>query len=141
MATPSPLADPHATVDVRRAPAARERAPVSRRRLWSAILAGPAAYLLNHEALYLLSAWTCPNGHRWLMHATALLFALVSLGGAWVGWRNWQIAGREPPTAEGGPLPRSRFMGLIGVAFGLFFFVVVVALWIPVAVVGPCEWW
>ena len=139
--TSSPIADPNATVDVRDEPGPRESEPLPRRHLWGAVLAGPLAFLLNHESLYLLSAWTCPHGHRWLMHATALLFTLVSLGAALLGWGNWQAVGRELPTTEGGPIPRTRMMGLLGAAFGAFFALVIVAQWIAVALVGPCEWY
>lgn len=115
----------------------RVRAPVSARALWAAALAGPVAFLVNHQLLYLLVDWTCLGGHRWVMHLTALFFAAVAAAGGLLARRNWARAGREWPTTEGGPEWRSRFLAAFGLLMSAGFFFIL-AQWFPLWVLDSC---
>lgn len=117
-------------------PAARE--PVSAMALWAAILAGPLAIAAMQESLYILTGWSCMHGTKWPMHLTAILFAFVPVGAALLAMRNWRAAGLQWPGTDGGALPRARFMAAVGFFSGIAFFIVAIALWLPVLGHLPC---
>lgn len=129
---------------VRHEPEPREHAPVSRTVLWAAILAGPVAWVANHMLLYVISSWSCATGQEWALHLTAALCTLGCAAGFWIGWQAWQRAGEALGHGEGRAeevsAPRTRFMGAVGMAASVLFFLVILSQWLPVLVLGPCEW-
>ena len=107
--------------------------------LWFGLLAGPVAFLVNLQVMFMLVPWACAGRWRLGLWLFPLLMVALSLAGAFVGWTNWRRVGREWPGEEGGPQPRSRFMATLGVLVGVFMALVVVAHWLATIFLSPCQ--
>ena len=119
----------------------RERAEMAQtyttRALWFAMLAGPAAGMLMVWINYPTVDRACVGGNRLWLHALSLLFLLIA-GSAWfTSWRYYQRVGDFPLT-EGGVMPRSRFMSLVGLFTSSLAIVEIIMQWIPIFVIGSC---
>ena len=57
------------------------------RLLWFAVLASPAAVALNQLTGYMLVKWACASGHKNVLTAISVAALLLTIAGAWVGWR------------------------------------------------------
>jgi hypothetical protein len=107
--------------------------------LWFGMLAGPVAFLVNLQVMYMLVPWACRGGWRaGLWTFPAFMVGLSALGAA-VAWRNWRRTGREWPGDEGGAQPRSRFMAALGVLVSATMLLVVVAHWLAAFLISPCQ--
>jgi hypothetical protein len=111
---------------------------VSTRGLWTGILIGPLAAMFNLGLNYVIADTTCTPGARALMHVVALGCLALTGGGFVLSWELWRSTGGGWPSD--GPEPeRSRFMGLWGTLANLLFLFVVIAQWIPVLLLQPCQ--
>jgi hypothetical protein len=123
--------------------------PVSHERwrlaaLWAGLLTGPIVWLALLELNYVLAYVACETRSTWFMHF-AIGAAVVLVAGA--GYAAWgasygQILADETPTL---PLSdetrgqRSRWMSLAGVAFSLWFIIVILAMEVPLVVLRECQ--
>jgi hypothetical protein len=106
---------------------------------WAGILAGPFAFLSNLQINYMLVDLVCLEGSQIVLHAVALTCLLMTVIGAWLSWRLWHATGPDFPNDLGGSLARSRFLAFWGILSNSFFFFVVLAQWIPIFVLSPCQ--
>jgi hypothetical protein len=123
--------------------------PVSHERwrlaaLWAGLLTGPIVWLALLEANYVLAYVACETRSTWFMHlavAVALLLVGAAGYGAWSASFGNLLAAetRTPPLSDDTRLQRSRWMSLAGVAFSLWFLLVIVALEVPLVVLRECQ--
>ena len=112
--------------------------------LWTGVLAGPTIWLTLLEVNYVLSYVACETRETWFLHlATLVALVLVAGAGIW-GWS----AGRGPRELPEPPTPpvsyetsdtRARWMGHASVIFSAWFILVILAMEIPVIVLGTCQ--
>ena len=107
--------------------------------LWMGVLLAPLATLSLLETNYALVPWACAAGREWPMHAVALFVLIFNLAGTALSYRNWKGLGSSWKDEGGAATDRSRFMAALGILIGLLMSLVVLALWIPVFVYGPCQ--
>ena len=124
---------------VRPESAPREGRPVSVGALWAGVLTPPLAALVLLEVAYLLVPYGCRTGREWPLHVSALAAVLIAAAGSALAWRNWEAVGRTWPDTEGGATPRSRYLAAFGVLSGLLFALVIVAEWVPMLILEPCQ--
>jgi hypothetical protein len=117
---------------------ARERAPVSRLASWTAALAGPVAFAVNHEVMYLLVPAGCRAGSETPVHLSAGLAALAVLAGMALARRNLRVAAACGSDSAAGGDPRTRFLAILGLGSGVLFLVVILSQWMPTLFLGPC---
>lgn len=113
-------------------------APVSQPLQWFALLGGPLAWTARLLLSYPLVPVICEHGGEILLHVIALVAALISLTAAIVGWHSWREAQRDEESPEWVE-QRTGFMGLAGTFTSGFFFLVILAEWLPVFLQHPCE--
>lgn len=106
--------------------------------LWFAVLAGPAAWMLGLNAEYSLVRVACAKNSMLYLHAVSLATLLLALAGGWVAWREWRRTGREWSDERGGTIPRSRFMGALGLLASALFTLTILAQWIASFFLNPC---
>ena len=116
-----------------------EQAPANALALWTGILAGPVAWLLQFQIKYALVPWACASGHVFVLHLVTFGGLAIAAAGGFVAWREWQRSGREWPKTTGGPQMRSRFMAVLGLLISVLFFIVILAQGIPIFVLNPCQ--
>jgi hypothetical protein len=107
--------------------------------LWFGILIGPLALLTQQQLGFMIVPWACATGlppYLWLVSLIALL---ITLGGAFVSWREWKVAGELWPDEGGSPVARSRFMAAGGLIMSLMFAMAIVAQAIPTFILSPCS--
>jgi hypothetical protein len=130
--------------------------------LWFGVLAAPLAFLLDLAANFALVERVCAMGGDGLLWGTTAAAALLAAAGGAQAWRSFRAIGEDPaPRGEGvehsdpqstghtlaselrtdapGPVGRSRFMALAGIAVSAYFLVIVLASLIPAFVLSPCD--
>jgi len=119
----------------------RQRRQVERTRssldLWFGMVGGPMAGMLMVWINYPLVDRACVSGNRLWLHGTTLLFLLIAIAAGLSSWRFYQSLGDFPLT-EGGVMPRSRFMALVGMFTASLAIIEIAMQWIPVFLLGSC---
>lgn len=106
--------------------------------LWTGLLAGPFAFLLDLEISLTLVPWVCHTGRRWVLLLVTALALLGALGGAAVA--RWCLGRLGDAGTSGDRIAdRSRFMAVAGVVLSLAFAVLIVGMAIPRLVLGVCD--
>lgn len=106
--------------------------------LWFAVLAGPLAWMLGLNAEYGLVRVACAKQSMLYLHAVSLLTLLLALSGGWVAWREWNRTGRQGPGEDGGTLPRSRMMVVMGLMASALFALAILTQWTASLFFNPC---
>lgn len=107
--------------------------------LWLAFLAGPAAWALQLQINYSLTATACAMGGKMFLHLVSLGAFLIAVAGAFVGWL-WRQKLPEGSTEMGdAEESRARFMALAAMVSCVFFALVIVAAEIPNWTLRVCD--
>jgi hypothetical protein len=106
--------------------------------LWTGLLLPPIAWSMQIEVVYLLSDYACKTQNFLPNHLASAVALIVSLAGLGIAWRNLKQAGDKWPSDHAGPIPRSRFMAVLGLMSGALFSLVIIAQWLPTIVGVPC---
>jgi hypothetical protein len=112
--------------------------------LWTGFLTGPIVWLTLLETQYVLSYVACETRSTWFMHLS-IAVALVLVAGA--AWGAWMASSGNTVTTDVQTTPvgddtcrrRSRWMSIAGVAVSAFFVVVILAMEVPLLVLGVCQ--
>jgi hypothetical protein len=105
--------------------------------LWFAFFGGPIAGMLMVWINYPLVDRACVSGNRLWLHAASALFLLIAIVAAVSAWGFHERAGDFPLT-EGGVMPRTRFMALVGLFGASLAIITIVFQWIPIFFLGSC---
>ncbi|HEX6627088.1 MAG TPA: hypothetical protein VF105_03955 [Gemmatimonadaceae bacterium] len=111
--------------------------PTRTRWLWFGFLGGPLAGLLMVWINYPLVDRACVSGNRFWLHASSALFLLIAIAALLDSRRFLQRVGDFPLT-EGGVMPRTRFMALVGMFSSTLAIVEIIFQWIPIFFIGSC---
>lgn len=107
--------------------------------LWIGMLTAPLAFLLHLEVNYALVTQLCQSTHKLSMHLVTVAALLVSAGGGFVAWLNWEATGRKWPGEAGSVTERSRFMAVVGFLISVLVILGLIAQWIPQFIFDPCQ--
>lgn len=113
---------------------ARNKASLS---LWFGFFGGPMAGMLMVWINYPLVDRACVGGNRLWLHAASALFLVIAVV-AWIDSRRWYDRIGDFPLTEGGVMPRSRFMALVGMFTASLAIIEIIFQWIPVFFLGSC---
>jgi len=112
--------------------------------LWYGIVAGPIAALVMQLLDYIIVPFACgPDDNTaeivWL-HVVALLLIVATVAAAIIAWRYRRYGeGHDAPDA-GETNGRIRFMAHMGVGVSALMLLVLIAEWIPIFIVHPCQY-
>jgi hypothetical protein len=109
------------------------------RMLWGGLLLPPAAFLANLEIAYALVPVACAARGTLLLHLVNAASLAVAVAGGLIAWRSWNMVGRLWPDGEAGPIGRSRFLAAVGVSLAVLCVLVIVAQWLAVFLLDPCQ--
>ena len=111
--------------------------PTVSRWLWFGFFGGPMAGMLMVWINYPLVDRACVGGNRLWLHASSALFLLIAIA-AWFDARRWYERAGDFPLTEGGVMPRTRFMALVGMLTAALAIIEIIFQWIPVFFIGSC---
>jgi heme/copper-type cytochrome/quinol oxidase subunit 2 len=106
--------------------------------LWFGVLGGPIAALCNVMTDYPAVDRACVNNSTAVLHVLTVVFLVVALSAGWTAWSFRQRAGDVSSTA-GGVLPRSQFMGTLGIMTASVAVFGMILQWIPIFFLGACH--
>ncbi|HMQ31789.1 MAG TPA: hypothetical protein PKD53_13765 [Chloroflexaceae bacterium] len=115
-----------------------QRREISELSLWFGLFGASGAWLAHLAVSYPLVGPLCASGWGAILHAVALVTGLVALASLAVSWQAWQRLRAAGPDGSG-QHDRRRFMALAGVIKGGIFLLAIVAQWLPVLFVSPCN--
>jgi hypothetical protein len=127
---------------VRREAERREAQPVRPTFQVLVVIGPPLVALMLHQAEYLLVPWACERGWRWPLHGVALLALLGTLGLGLLARRaqsHAAVVADQANSAHARAARRTHFIGAVGVGISALFTVTVLAYWIAVLVLDPCN--
>ena len=125
------------TADEAPMPGAREeRAPVLQ---WVGLLLPAATFFAHLEIGYVLVPWACTMDQSIWLHVVGVLSVLLAIAGMLAAWSTWMRAGREVPGEGDGSLPRTRFLGAVGLGMGAIFTLILFVQWIAAFFIGVCK--
>lgn len=105
--------------------------------LWFGLLGGPIAGMLMVWVNYPLVDRACITGNRVWLHAASALFLCIALS-AWLVSRRFYRDVGDVPLSDGGALPRTGFMALVGMLAGGLAMIEIFFQWIPVFLLRSC---
>jgi hypothetical protein len=107
--------------------------------LLASVLIGPLAFLLNLQINYMLVDLVCQVQGKAGMHLVAAMCLSLTIGSGIVAWRAWHQAGPDFPGDEYGTIGHARFFAFWGLLSSSLFFFVILAQWIPIFILNPCQ--
>lgn len=105
--------------------------------LWFGMVGGPMSGMLMVWVNYPLVDRACVSGNRLWLHGSSLLFLLITIAAGISAWRFYKRVG-DFPLVEGGVMPRSRFMALVGMFTATLALIEITMQWIPIFFLGSC---
>ena len=109
------------------------------KKLWYGVLIGPLAWKLQLVTNYALVSYTCWHRLEILNHATSLVFFLLAVSGAFVGWKVWHRVGFNADMGLGGVIGRTRFLAAVGVVLSSYLALLIFGQWLPHIFLSPCD--
>lgn len=103
---------------------------------WAGLLLPSAAFLANLQVNYVLVTRACRYHATEVLHLVCAVSLACAVAGAVIAWRVWRHAGGDAPAR---PVARARLLGLLGVGLGVVLSLVIVAQWLAVALISPCQ--
>jgi hypothetical protein len=106
---------------------------------WVGMLLPAATFFAHLQIGYVLVPYACTTHQDIWVHVAGVLSVVLSLIGTVAAWRTWARAGREEPGEGPGAMPRTRFLGAVGLGMGAIFTLILIAQWIAVFFIGVCQ--
>jgi hypothetical protein len=113
-----------------------ERAPLLQ---WVAVFLAPAAFFAHLQIAYVLVPWACVTRGQLWVHVSGLIAIVLALAGAWAGWLVHARAASGQENDGAGSVPRTRFLGTVGLCTSGLFVLLLVAQWAAGFVISPCQ--
>ena len=96
--------------------------------LWAGVIGAPVVWAVQMQTGYSLGPWLCKSQAYYVIHIITILCVALTLGAAWLSYRQWkQTGGESPDETDGGAVARRRFLGALGVITSLMFTMLIVA--------------
>lgn len=108
-------------------------------RLSLGFLVGLLAVLWDQAVAYMATPWACSVDGRWSLHVAHLLFLVIAVVVGGISWRDWRATGGGTRDDEATVVGRSRFLALAGLAASTYSALIIIAMWIAVLFLGPCQ--
>jgi hypothetical protein len=113
-----------------------ERAPLLQ---WIGFFLAPAVFFIHLQLAYVLVPWACATGLRIWIHVATLAAVLLAIAGTGAAWRVHARAEGVANNDDAGAIPRTRFLGVLGLCQSTIFVLLLVAQLIAGVVISPCQ--
>jgi hypothetical protein len=113
-----------------------EPAPVLQ---WVGFFLAPATFFVHLQIGYVLVPWACTTkGWGWI-HVVDVLSVLCAALGTFAAWRVHARAESGARNDDAGSVPRTRFLGVVGLCMGGLFVLLLVAQSVAAIIISPCQ--
>jgi hypothetical protein len=106
---------------------------------WVGLFLAPATFFVHLQIGYVLVPWSCTQHDTMWLHLVDLLSVLLGVAGAWTAWRVHARAESAAPNDAAGVVPRTRFLGVLGLGMSAMFVLLLVAQAIEAISLSPCQ--
>jgi hypothetical protein len=113
-----------------------ERAPALQ---WIGLLLAPAVFFAHLELAYVLVPWACVTKGQLWVHVSGAAAILLAFAGAVAAWRVHARTENAQPNDGAGSVPRTRFLGTVGICMSAAFVLLLIAQWVAGFVISPCQ--
>ena len=113
-----------------------ERAPLLQ---WIGMLLPAATFFAHLQLGYVLVPWSCVVRQAVWVHVAGVASVVLAVAGTLAAWLTWMRAGRAEPGEGPGSLPRTRFLGAVGLGMGAIFTLILFAQWIAAFFIDVCQ--
>ncbi|HEX4233827.1 MAG TPA: hypothetical protein VH041_05930 [Caldimonas sp.] len=104
-------------------------------RIWLALIVAPLLALADQSIAFALVGWACAHQSTALVHASHLVFLLLTAGAAVYAWQGW----REAASANGGAAAgEMHFLSGVATATASLSAIAIVAMWVPTWMISSC---
>jgi hypothetical protein len=106
---------------------------------WVGLFLAPVIFFAHLQIGYVLVPWSCTRHTVVWMHVVNLLSVAVAVVGTWIAWRV-HARGESAADNDGpGTLPRTRFLGVVGLGTSAMFVLLLLAQAIEAISLSPCQ--
>jgi 4-amino-4-deoxy-L-arabinose transferase-like glycosyltransferase len=106
--------------------------------LWAGVLLGPTAAMLNEGLSYSMTQHACSTGHVYVLHVSSACCFLLASASVWIARQQLSVVG-DGSEHGAGPHNRQWWMARAGVALGIGFALVIIAMAVPKILLSPCD--
>jgi hypothetical protein len=106
---------------------------------WPALIIAPLLALTSIGIGYALVPWVCSQQRPLVLHATTLVFLVVTLALGLLSWMEWRRTGPGYGADRGDEGQRAGFLSLLAMSSGAFFSLVILAQWITQWFIPACQ--
>lgn len=106
-------------------------------RIWLALIVAPLLALADQLLALTLVGWTCSHQSTAPLHASHLVFLVMTAlaaAAAWHAWRESAVA----PASGGEPALQLRFLAGVATIVAALSAVAIAAMWIPTWMISSC---
>ncbi|MFL5606258.1 MAG: hypothetical protein ACJ8AD_07425 [Gemmatimonadaceae bacterium] len=113
-----------------------EPAPVLQ---WVGFFLAPATFFVHLQIGYVLVPWSCTRHQVIWIHVVDLLAVVLAAVGVWAAWRTHAGAESAARNDDAGAVPRTRFLGVVGIGMSGLFVLLLIAQAIEAISLSPCQ--
>ena len=106
---------------------------------WVGLFLAPATFFTHLQIGYVLVPWSCTKHDTVWLHAVNVLAVLLAVIGAWAAWRVHALAESSARNDDAGAVPRTRFLGVVGLGMSAMFVLLLAAQAIEAISLSPCQ--
>jgi hypothetical protein len=126
----------HGASDVRMPGSREERAPALQ---WVGFFLAPAVFFAHLQIGYVLIPWACTKQQDIWVHVVGIASVILAALGTFAAWVTWRRAGREVPGEGPGALPRTRFIGAVGLGMNAVITLILLLQWVAGLFISVCQ--
>jgi len=105
---------------------------------WGILLTPIAAAYVQQQLSFVFVTWACSRNATILVHLPTLVALVLTALAAWYAWRALRGVGPRAPEDERSSDARARYMSFSTLVLAGFCVVLIVAQWLPAAMIHPC---
>jgi hypothetical protein len=106
---------------------------------WIGLFLAPGTFFVHLQVGYVLVPWSCTTRDRVWLHVVDLLAVVLAAIGTWAAWRVHALAESPARNDDGGVVPRTRFLGVVGLGISATFVLLLLAQAIEGISLSPCQ--
>jgi hypothetical protein len=106
---------------------------------WIGFFLPPAVFFAHLQIGFVLIPWTCTKQQPFWVDVVGIASVILAALGTFAAWITWRRAGREEPGEGPGSLPRTRFIGAVGLGMNAIITLILLLQWVAGLFISVCQ--